>query len=63
MKKIKIYSEIIYLLSIIIISFSVAMLSAVDFGISMIVAPAYILSEKLGFTFLTIIQNTIKSIA
>lgn len=51
MKKIKIYSEIIYLLSIIIISFSVAMLSAVDFGISMIVAPAYILSEKLGITF------------
>ncbi len=51
MKKIKIYSEIVYLLSIIIISFSVAMLSAVDFGISMIVAPAYILSEKLGITF------------
>lgn len=51
MKKIKIYGEIIYLLSLIIISFSVAMLSAVDFGISMIVAPAYILSEKLGITF------------
>ena len=51
MKKIKIYSEIIYLLSIIIISFSVAMLSAVDFGISMIVAPAYILSKKIGITF------------
>ena len=51
MKKIKIYGEIIYLLSLIIISFSVAMLSAVDFGISMIVAPAYILSKKLGITF------------
>jgi uncharacterized membrane protein YczE len=51
MKKIKIYGEIVYLISLIVISFSVAMLTAVDYGISMIVAPAYILSQKL--TFLT----------
>ena len=51
MKKIKVYGELVYLLSLIILSFSVALLSAVDFGISMIVAPAYILSQK--FTFLT----------
>lgn len=51
MKRIKIYSEVIYLVSLIMISFSVAMLSAVDYGVSMIVAPALILSQKL--TFLT----------
>lgn len=45
------YSEIIYFLAIIIISFSVAMLTAADFGVSMIVAPAYIVSQT--FTFLT----------
>ena len=42
-------SELIYLLSIIIISFSVAMLTAADFGISMVVAPAYIVSQALPF--------------
>lgn len=34
----------IYLLAILILSFAVAMVSAADFGVSMIVAPAYILS-------------------
>lgn len=48
-KKITIHSELVYVLSIIILSFSVAMVSAADFGLSMIVAPAYILSEKLEF--------------
>ena len=51
MKKLKLPSEIAYLLAVIILAFSVAMLSAVDFGLSMIVAPAYVLSQK--FTFLT----------
>lgn len=49
MKKINLPSEVIYLISIIVLAFSVAMLTAVDFGISMIVAPAYLLSVKLGF--------------
>lgn len=48
-KKLTIHSEFIYVLSIIILSFSVAMVSAADFGLSMIVSPAYILSQKLGF--------------
>ncbi len=47
-KKTSLLSEINYLLAIVIMAFSVAMLSAADFGISMIVAPAYILSLKLG---------------
>ncbi|MBR5427182.1 MAG: hypothetical protein IK118_02435 [Clostridia bacterium] len=51
MKKIKISSEVDYILAILLISFSVAMATCADLGISMIVAPAYILSQKL--TFLT----------
>lgn len=47
--KIKLPSEIAYLLAILILSFAVAMLTAADFGISMIVAPAYLLSLKTGF--------------
>lgn len=49
MKKIKIPSEIVYFISIILLSLAVAILTSVDFGISMIVAPAYLLSLKLGF--------------
>jgi uncharacterized membrane protein YczE len=49
MKKLTIHSETVYVLSIIILAFSVAMMASVDFGLSMIVAPAYILSQKLGF--------------
>ena len=38
-----------YLLGIVLLSLAVAILTAADFGISMIVAPAYLLSLKLGF--------------
>lgn len=47
--KITISSELVYLLGIIILSFSVAMIASANFGVSMIVAPAYIVSQKLGF--------------
>lgn len=49
MKKIRIPSEAAYLFSIVIMSFSVAMSAAADFGLSMIPAPAYILSLKVDF--------------
>ncbi len=48
-KKITLYSEIAYIIAILILSFSVAMVSAADLGMSMIVAPAYILSQKVEF--------------
>lgn len=48
-KKITLHSEAVYAAAIIILAFAVAMLSAADFGVSMIVAPAYIISQKLGF--------------
>ena len=47
-KKPKISSEITYFVAIILLAFAVAMLTAADFGISMIVAPAYLLSLKTG---------------
>lgn len=47
MEKIKISSELTYLFAIVLLSLAVAMLSAADFGISMIVAPAYLLSLKI----------------
>ena len=46
--KLCIPSEIAYAIAIITLAFAVAILTAADFGISMIVAPAYLLSMKLG---------------
>lgn len=54
-KKIRISCELDYVLAIALLSFSVAMISCTDLGVSMIVAPAYILSQKL--TFLTFGQS------
>ena len=48
-KKIKIPSELVYFIAIITLAFSVAMITITNFGVSMIVAPAYILSQKLTF--------------
>ena len=45
-KKLKLPGEIVYFVVIILLALAVAMLSAADFGISMIVAPAYLLSLK-----------------
>ena len=49
MKKFEVKSEFAYIISIVVLAFSVAIMSAVDFGVSMIVAPAYILSLKFDF--------------
>lgn len=50
-KKIKFSQELCYFVSIIVLAFAVSLMSAANFGLSMIVAPAYIISQKL--TFLT----------
>ena len=47
-KRLCISSEITYLLAIVLLALAVAILTAADFGISMIVAPAYLLSLKVG---------------
>ena len=63
MNKVKISSEVAYLIGIILMAFSVAMITAANFGVSMLIAPSLILSMK--FNFLTfgqweyIIQGTL----
>ncbi len=52
MKKIKIYNEILYVIAQISLALANAMMAAADFGVSMIVAPAYIMNQKFPiFTF------------
>lgn len=48
-KKICICSEGAYILAILLISLAGAMIAATDLGLSMLGAPAYILSQKLSF--------------
>lgn len=47
MKKLRVSNEVIYILAVCILSFATAMLAAADFGMSMVVAPAYIVSLKV----------------
>lgn len=47
-KRLCISSEVTYLLAIVLLALAVSILTAADFGISMIVAPAYLLSLKVG---------------
>lgn len=54
-KKIRIPGEVIYIIANILLALAVSMVTAANFGVSMIVAPAYILSQKL--TFLTFGQS------
>lgn len=51
LKKIKLPQEVAYLLGIVTMTLGVALMQKADFGLSMIVAPAYMLSEFLGITF------------
>lgn len=48
-KKIRICSEAVYVLAVVTLSFATAMLAAADLGLSMVVAPAYIVSLKVPF--------------
>lgn len=49
MNKKAISSEIIYVLAIVILAFAVNLMSMANLGMSMIVCPAYIISEKFDF--------------
>lgn len=49
MKKISVSGELSYIFALSLISLSVAMAAAADFGVSMIAAPTYILSLKFPF--------------
>ena len=49
MKKIKLYDEPTYVLATVLLALSVAIIAASNFGVSMIVGPAYIVSLKVDF--------------
>lgn len=56
MKKIKLYTEVSYLLGLVLLAFGTALMELADFGMSMVVSPAYIAHVKVsefwpGFTF------------
>ena len=48
MKKRVFYTELAYLLGLIILAFGTAFMEYADFGVSMVVAPAYILHLKIS---------------
>ena len=47
----KLYTELAYVLGMLILPFGAALMTMADFGLSMIVAPAYILHSKVSQTF------------
>lgn len=47
MRKIKVSNELVYVLAVFVLSFATAMLAAADLGMSMVIAPAYIVSLKV----------------
>ena len=49
--KIKLSSEVVYVIAVFVLGLGVALVSSTDFGISMVAAPAYILSLKTGLSF------------
>ena len=51
MKKRTFSTELCYLLGIILLAFSATCMAKADFGLSMVVAPAYLIHLKFGITF------------
>ena len=45
--KLSLSGEAVYLLAVLLMSFSVAMISAADLGVSMLVVPTFVLNERL----------------
>lgn len=48
-KKIRLSDEVVYILGALLLSLATAMLSAADFGLSVIVSPAYLVSLRVPF--------------
>lgn len=59
--KLKLFQEISYLLGVILLSLSVAVVTASDLGVSMIVLPAYVLSQKVSFLTLDKLNMSFKA--
>lgn len=50
MRKLRFSTELAYLVGIVLLAFSTAMMEKADFGLSMVVAPAYLVYLKLSQT-------------
>lgn len=51
MKKLVFYTELSYILGIILLAFGTAIMEKANFGVSMVVAPAYLVFKKLSLTY------------
>ncbi len=62
-KKLRLPAEVAYLLANVFMALAVAILTSADFGLSMIVSPAYLLSVKLGFVTFGQAEYIIQAVA
>lgn len=64
--KVKFYSELTYLLGLILLPFGAALMTMADFGLSMVIAPAYLLhlkmSESFGFFSFGMAEYTLQAV-
>ena len=51
MKNKNFYTEIAYVLGVILVALGTALVERANFGVSMVVAPAYVIYQKLSQTF------------
>lgn len=62
MKKLKITSEGAYVLGMLLLAFGTSLITVADFGVSMVVAPAYLISEKVSFLTLGMAEYTLQAV-
>jgi len=62
MKKITNFAEIAYLLGLVILALGVALMEKADLGISMVVAPAYLISLKFRFFTFGMAEYTLQAV-
>lgn len=62
MKKIKNFAEMAYVLGLIILALGVALMEKTDLGISMVVAPAYLISLKVSFLTFGMAEYTLQAV-
>ncbi|AFQ45102.1 YczE/YyaS/YitT family protein [Desulfosporosinus meridiei] len=60
--KIKNFAEMAYLLGLIILALGVALMEKADLGISMVVAPAYLISLKVNFLTFGMAEYTLQAV-
>ncbi|HBV88527.1 MAG TPA: hypothetical protein DEF42_18240 [Desulfosporosinus sp.] len=62
MKKIKNFAEMAYVLGLVILAVGVALMEKADLGMSMVVAPAYLISLKVNFLTFGMAEYTLQAV-